>query len=795
MISAPLPDRSRQPDAVGAPRLKPPPLPGPLPHEAGEREKSSRPVTSTSTPTSTPTPTGDLDPDRPQARTPAATHPAPCAPSGPGLQCSTLRAQTPTTAAPPANEPPPLTPAERALVDEEEALLAAVLGALTGRRTVADDGGELATRLRELRDEALEATPKDLPTVFQEMGVVRAVLERRRGGAWPDPSAPYFAHLRLREGKEVRDYCLGRATFFDRAAGVRVVDWRTAPVAGLFYRTREGEEFDQVLPGRTAHGLVEARRVVVVDRGRLVRITAGEVSLFRAPDGAWRRAGAGIHLGGGAGTAARAGALGTGAGVRGRVASADVTALLDRDQWEAVGSPASEPLLVLGSAGSGKTTVALHRLARIAAEDARTYPPSRIQVVVPEPGLAKLTSRLLAPLGLDKVAVRTLDDWARAAFHSAFGVPPPRLCADPPALVSRLKRHPALHEVLRRRPRPAGEVTYRRLRRDLGDLLVEPRFVASVVEAAKGDLPTTAIDEVVRHTRLQLTDPAEVTLAGIDPDRLATLDGLSVEEDTPEALAGTLDPEDLPLLLFLAALRSGPGARRLSHLVIDEAEDVSLAELTVLGRLLGGARSLTVAGDEAQQTFSSYAGWPEALAALGIPDAPTVRLATSYRCPQPIAALAHAVLGPLQPPEPPRAGRPGAPVARFDFPSEAHAQLHLCGAVRELLEREPEASVAVVCASAETARHFHHLLADLHEVRLVLDGDFSFRPGCDVTEVGSVKGLEFDYVVVPDAGIRSYPDEPEARRRLHVAVTRAAHQLWIAAIGTPSPLLASLPPG
>jgi DNA helicase IV len=62
----------------------------------------------------------------------------------------------------------------------------------------------------------------------------------------------------------------------------------------------------------------------------------------------------------------------------------------------------------------------------------------------------------------------------------------------------------------------------------------------------------------------------------------------------------------------------------------------------------------------------------------------------------------------------------------------------------------------------------------------------------DVTDVASVKGLEFDYVVVPDASLRAYPDTDEARRRLHVAVTRAAHQLWIAAIGTPSPLLASL---
>jgi DNA helicase IV len=484
--------------------------------------------------------------------------------------------------------------------------------------------------------------------------------------------------------------------------------------------------------------------------------------------------------------------LGIGAGARGRVAAPEVTALLDRDQWEAVTAPAAEPLLVLGSAGSGKTTVALHRLARIVAEDPRRFPASRVQVVVPEVGLARLAARLLAPLGLDRVAVRTLDDWARGAFQSAFGVPPPRLCADPPALVSRFKRHPALYGALRRRPQPAGEASLRRLRQDLGDLLVEPRFVASVVEASRGDLPRTAVEDVVRHARLQLAPPAEEALAGIDADRLATLDGRPVSDDTPEALGGTLDAEDLPLLLHLAAVRAGTHGRRLSHLVVDEAEDVSLVELSVLGRHLGGARSVTLAGDEAQQTFSSYAGWPEALRALGVEGAAEVRLAASYRCPRPVAEAARRVLGPLAAPEPPRPGRDGAPVGRFDFPSEAHAHLFLVGALRDLAEREPEGSVAVICASPETARAFHRLLSDLPEARLSLDGAFTFGPGIDVTDVASVKGLEFDYVVVPDASARAYPDADEARRRLHVAITRAAHQLWVVGVGTPSPLLAAI---
>jgi DNA helicase-2/ATP-dependent DNA helicase PcrA len=687
-----------------------------------------------------------------------------------------------------------LAAADRAVVREEEALLARVQRALAARRARVHDGAELTERLKELRDEAMEATEEDLPTVFQEMGLVRAVLERDRTGPLPDARAPYFAHLRVKDAQGTRDYGLGRATFVDRDAGIRVVDWRVAPVAELFYRYREGEEFEETLAGKTVRGVVEARRVVVLANGALARVALPDGELRRRPDGAWERAGGAAALAGGAGRAARDGALGVGAGDAGR-AAADVTALLDPDQYAAVTAPADRPLLVVGSAGSGKTTVALHRLARVAFADPRKYPPSRIAVVVPEVGLARLAGRLLEPLGQEKIAIRTVDQWARGAFQGVFGVPPPRLCAEPPALVQRLKRHPALHETLRRRPHAVGGApSLKLLRRDLSDLLVDEGFLAQVVDAARGDLPTTAIADVVRHTRLQLAPPPEQALEGIDPERLQTLDGLSVSEGTPESLGGTLDPEDLVLLLFLHALRGGGGARRLSHLVVDEAEDLSLFEFAVLGRQLDGGRSVTVAGDESQRTATGHAGWLPALEALGVKDAAEVRLATTYRCPRPVAALAHELLGPLAPPEPAAPGRDGAPVGRFSFPAEAHAQLFLAGALRDLVEREPEAAIGVIAHAPHVARSVHRLLADLPEARLVLDGRFSFAPGIDVTDVESAKGLEWDYVVIPDASASAYPEADEARRRLHVAVTRAAHQLWIASVGTPTRILPAARP-
>jgi DNA helicase IV len=134
--------------------------------------------------------------------------------------------------------------------------------------------------------------------------------------------------------------------------------------------------------------------------------------------------------------------------------------------------------------------------------------------------------------------------------------------------------------------------------------------------------------------------------------------------------------------------------------------------------------------------------------------------------------------------------RPGAPVGVLGFPTQDHADLFVAEAARELVSREPSASLAVIAASREAARRIHGLVAHSSNARLVLDGEFTFDSGIDVTHVDAVKGLEFDYVVVPDASDQNYPDGDETRHRLHVAATRAAHQLWVVWGGRASPAIA-----
>ncbi|HET6343869.1 MAG TPA: UvrD-helicase domain-containing protein, partial [Myxococcota bacterium] len=458
-------------------------------------------------------------------------------------------------------------------------------------------------------------------------------------------------------------------------------------------RYREGDAYEEEYPGRVVEGEVLARRVLVIEDGMLTRILAEGLVLSRRPGGWEAQSGDELALGpGGAGQAARPGALGVGVGAHGEPRSPDVTANLDAEQTAAVFAPPSRPLLVLGSAGSGKTTVALHRLARLGGLAAG----ADLGVVVPEEGLARLSRRLLAPLGASQARVETLDAWAESSVRDVFGRGA-RLCFDAPASVIALKRHPALYAALRER---YGGVKMRHAtlrglwQQVLADAMTDRAFLRGVVDASGGLLTGRAVEDTVRHTLLQLATPVAEELGDMaDPSRAEAIDGRAVWEDTPDDLANTVDIEDLPILLFLRAWRGKKPMRRYTHLVLDEAEDFSLFELFVLAAQRRKEGSVTLAGDEAQQTSSSFVDWDTTLATLGLHDAALCRLSTSYRCPRPITDLAREILGDAAPEKVTRAAREGTPVGRFLFPTQAQAQLFVAGALRDVMAREPRASV------------------------------------------------------------------------------------------------------
>jgi DNA helicase-2/ATP-dependent DNA helicase PcrA len=141
----------------------------------------------------------------------------------------------------------------------------------------------------------------------------------------------------------------------------------------------------------------------------------------------------------------------------------------------------------------------------------------------------------------------------------------------------------------------------------------------------------------------------------------------------------------------------------------------------------------------------------------------------------------------------PLAARSGPPVETFRFSDRGACVAFLSEALGALAREEPLASVAILTPDESFSLLYHEGLAasELPRLRRVAEQDFTFSPGIEVTEVEQAKGLEFDYVVLVEVDAEWYPDAARARRLLHVGATRAVHQLWVTAVGIPSPLLAS----
>ena len=687
---------------------------------------------------------------------------------------------------------------ERALIEAELVLAERAADAL---RHASERSAILRQGVGEglaMQQEVGETREGDLPSVMGQLHVLRSSAAALDSRALPNPEEPYFAHLSIAFGARVRDVLVGYRAFIDVERRVTIVDWQTSPMADVFYSYREGEAFEEELPSGVVEGVILKRHVVSFDsEGRLSRVVTPSASYWRGEDGEWMREDEAAER-----RPSSSKGLGTGE-AEGTEAGPSVTALLDRDQHALLQLSGDRPLLILGGAGSGKTTVAVHRIAKLAATEPDRFAPAETIVIVPTVGLSRLMKVLLEQLGVGDVEVATFDQWVTRQARSVFrSVARRRTWHDAPPRVVSLKRHPALLDVMqrfassRRSSAPKGRRAAS-IWLDLVKLIGDEKWLEEAVSSSQGELHTSCIEETCLHLRRQLAPTAEVEYAHVDADRLRALDGRPLDEGTPDEVAGTIDVEDYALLFELlwstTGRSKGDGGRLATyqHVVIDEAQELAPVELKLLSRAVRRGGTLTVAGDEAQQvdTTAAFSSWDLTLSHLGLDHTDTVRLTTSYRCTREIVSFAWDVLGPVATAPMPPTTRPGVPVTTRGFSGDGQRGLWLLEAVSEVVDREPKARVAVIARGREMAESIAKVLSSVVDARLVLDGRFSLRAGVDVTEVSQVKGLEFDYVIVPDASVERYDDSPSSRRELFVAATRAIHQLVVCWVGSPSPIV------
>jgi DNA helicase-2/ATP-dependent DNA helicase PcrA len=758
---------------------------------------------------------------------------------------------------------------------EEEALLERVQRSLAEHAAFRVKGGpgdaQYDQELVALRDEIGEARMEDVPALIAQMERLQGVSLRRAEaqGVLVDPQAPYFAHLRLRErvldpegraGKTLeRDVLIGRATFVDPGRRVQIVDWRHAPVSELYYRYGEGSDYEERFGEREVEGEILARRTLTIEDGRLVRIATADDVWWKDGD-TWRQAPAvASELAGGQGTAMRASAMHSPRGVLGGGGSRErqqridrhlpeISALIDPRQFELVTTPRPGVVVIQGGAGSGKTTIGLHRMAYLAYAHPNRYPSRRMLVVTYGSALAAYISQVLPALGVEGVKVVTFPVWAERTLNRALPNLAVRVLDDAPPPVERVKSHPALLAEVERRARAfRGKRGPRAVVQLWAEIMTDRQRLLDLLTTGRGGLRADEVNEAFRHISERVaavTDreprapapprpprrrgreqrsrerQAAVELAaslemqvtarpGLDATAVQDdeddgdedaeirgsvgIDGVRTEGEDPE-----LDLGDVALLLRAhQIIRRGKDSAQLCHLFVDEAQDLSPLELSVLigetEATAAGERSVTLAGDTAQRLFldNGFADWRTVLEQLHLQHVAVEPLRIAYRSTRQILELARFAMGPLADGEPPRAPRSGAPVEAHRFPGTGAAVGFLAQALRPLFQREPRATVGVLARHPEQADRWFDVLrrAEIPGLRRVRAQDFSFRPGVEVTEIRQVKGLEFDYVVIVEANAATFSTDAESRHLFHIAATRAAHQLWLLCTAAPSPLI------
>jgi DNA helicase II / ATP-dependent DNA helicase PcrA len=556
------------------------------------------------------------------------------------------------------SNPVPKDSPAAAIIAEEERLFGQV-SARVAMGEEEDDrpqvgASDLDADLLSLRDQISEARAEDLPPLIEQMTRLAALKGRLGGGRQlpVDIASPYFAHMRLREGGKPRDVMIGKRGFIDRQSNVQIVDWRNAPVSRIYYRYEEGDDYEEEIAGRRTEGIVDARRNISIARSTLRRIGAPQGTYLKDARGGWVVAVGQLTpvLHGGMGKAARPviapgqkGKLGVHHGAaRADKALPEIAALIDKEQFELITQPGSGIVVIQGGAGSGKTTVALHRIAYLSFQDGRRFRPQNTLFVVPSQALVRYVAGVLPALGVSGVPVVTYTGWARSTRIRCLPDTPTKYNEDPPEHVSRVKKHPALlallakwaddqavkvrselaathveaaeeFDRLHRRPlvprlsklnswtkkherldpnvRIALEGVIKRWKKraddvvlDWAELLTDPAQLRAGF--AGTDVSNRDLDAVVSWMKRQLSRPQK---APSDDEGNAVLDSegkpLGVDEDDP---AGRFDDEDDPILLRLIQLKYGglmlPNGDELiwEHVAIDEAQDRSALEVKVL---------------------------------------------------------------------------------------------------------------------------------------------------------------------------------------------------------------------
>ncbi|MBE9915050.1 UvrD-helicase domain-containing protein [Paenibacillus donghaensis] len=655
--------------------------------------------------------------------------------------------------------------------------------------------------------------------------VLEAGREEKRQALAKSLPAPYFGRLDFQGGKdsEPRPLYIGKIGVDHAEIGEQpmVIDWR-APIASVFYSFTGGDEpAAYEAPEGIIEGMVYLKRNLVIRQQILERVSdtfdrssdqpavSDEFLVYRLGENKDNKL-------------------------------RDIVSTIQAEQDKIIRAAKNTALIIQGVAGSGKTTVALHRLAYLLYQYKEQITAEKMIIFAPNHMFLDYISNVLPELGVADIQQSTFADWALQLlgielpvadasetlaywFESAGGMPEVtdeapgrfkgsivfmnmvRACVESmenasvpeadfiPWEGAVLSRDMILHWFHEEyKPYPLAKRKERvmaRIHRWI-EMELKKSPSATVLKERKkkaSQREKSYASKWPKYEPLMLYKmmfKAAKMQAGWPEEVLKPIPGGIMKSTQKDLKQNIIREEDLPAFLYMHYLLNDiTGEQRFDHIVIDEAQDFSPFQVAVLDLFVKG-HSFTILGD-LSQGIHAYRGvhvWEE-MSSLYAPDQTAYfALTRSYRSTMEIIEFANRILEKgvksdlLAVP----VFRSGNPVRLIAYGNKGQQRAQELRKGMQKLSAGEYRTVAILTRTLQDAQAlYERLRPDMPELHLIDGAKKVYEGGLSILPVYLSKGLEFDAVIVADADEQHYGASAWDAKLLYVGCTRALHELWL----------------
>lgn len=589
---------------------------------------------------------------------------------------------------------------------------------------------------------------------------------------------PYFGRIDFLEKKEnskVMPIYIGIHTFYDPESRATLIhDWR-APVSSMFYDHELGEAGYRS-PSGEIKGVISLKRQYRIRGGKMEFMI--ESALTVHDDILQKELSSNVDD-----------------------KMKNIVATIQREQNQIIRNEDIRTLIIQGVAGSGKTSIALHRIAYLLYTFRDSISSKDILIISPNKVFSDYISNVLPELGEETVPETSMEQILSGVlehkykYQTYFG------------LVNELLEKPSSSLIDR--------IAYKASFGFISELdkfilhIENTYFKAADVKLTKYiTIPAPFIEEqYLRFNRypirrrfdamadymldmLKIQYAFTVTTAGRNLLKkeirlmFAGNNDIQVYKDffkwtnNPGMFkmrkGHTLEYSDLAPLAYLHLALEGNGNQpfRVKHLLIDEMQDYSPIQYKVIQKLFPCRK--TVLGD-AGQSVNPYGSSTAETIQKSLTASEIMKLCKSYRSTFEITDFAQKI-------------HPNAelePVARH---GEKPQILQFGSAVEELsgimglistYRKSGYKSLGIICKTEQQAREMADMLKSYaNDISFLSSQSSAFVQGIVIISAHMAKGLEFDEVIIPQTDERNYRSEID-KSVLYVAVTRAMHRLTL----------------